>query len=271
MHASVDTDGSRVRMRTLDLPGAPGPVRLPDRNSDGTGAQQPQAQGSRVGMNARPAPGSPSQQRVQKQQQDLLDERRSSNGAASTRGPAAGRATPAHRGIGNGAGPKPRQTPAPTTGTGAATRQAISTDIRPGGNRVFNVPTSSSMSQLATVQGVSPRQANDAVLPSAAASAAALSGNRAPGMLASDFDGEPCCSDHCSVQQLQQSQQLTMLGAQRAATELCVTWPPVLQPLLRSALMTTTGGAVSPTTRRGGLLTSGALFWPSGAPQSTST
>ena len=81
----------------------------------------------------------------------------------------------------------------------------------------------------------------------------------------------PCCSDHCSVQQLLQSPQLTMLGAQRAATELCVTWPPVLQALLRSALTTTTGGAASPTTRRGGLLTSGALFWPSGAPQSTST
>ena len=74
-----------------------------------------------------------------------------------------------------------------------------------------------------------------------------------------------CCSDHCSVQQLPQSPSLTMLGAQRAATELCLTWPPVLQPLLRSVLMTTTAGVASPTTRRGGPLTFGASFWPLGA------
>ena len=198
VHASVNTNGNSVRMRTLDLPGAPGPVRLPDRDSNGTGAEwgrQPQAQGSKVGLKARPAPGSPSQQHVQRQQQDLLDERRSSNGAASTREPAAGRAAPAHRSTGNGAGngaaPRPRQAPAATSGMGAAAQQAVSTDMTTGANMGPTVPASSSMARAAAARRASPGQATDVVLPSAAASTAAHSGNRAPGMLASDFDGEP--------------------------------------------------------------------------------
>lgn len=194
MHASVDTDGNSVRMRTLDLPGAPGPVRLDDRNSNGNGAQmsrQSQAQSSRVGTKAWPAPGSPSQQHVQQQQQDLLNERRSSNGAASTREPAAGRATPAHRSTGNGAGPKPRQAAAATSGIGRATQQALGTDITTGASMGPTVPASSSMAQPATAQRAPPSQASDAALSSGAALTAPLSGNRAPGMLASDFDGEP--------------------------------------------------------------------------------